>query len=332
MEDNTGGIWQGDVIIKAMIDQSLDEMKNNPWLLDDVFKSLMVNKYVAAKVGKKNIDSAKEWLANNQVNVYVRPRNDKDQTPMVTIRPLQSNEKAEMKTMGDMSTERKILKPLEIGKPIPYIVKPFTPTGLDQANGLIMLPIKTPGIEGVSSGQFIVDPETGTGYVIEGVVGVDSDTLAIVVQQGLIITATQLGIVPQFQYYEARVENTYNQETYSIACYAHGDPQVLIWLHSIVLYGMLRYRQTLLEGTGFAESVISSGEIGEDPNFKGPGGEECFVRFITLTGQVQQTWIKAPQRFIESITGDLQIISNLNAPDQILDENPDWTTIEDLDE
>ena len=81
----------------------------------------------------------------------------------------------------------------------------------------------------------------------------------------------------------------------------------------------MRYRQTLLEGSGFAESTVNSGEIGEDPNFTGPGGEESYVRFITLTGQVEQSWIKAPQRFIEStvfadhsagLTGGIKILTN----------------------
>src|ERR1700677_954234 len=91
----------------------------------------MQNKYIAAKYGQKNIDAAKEWLANNKIDVYLRPREDKDQTPMVTIYPLPSNEKVEMKSMGDMSTIRKILMPNEIGKPIPFIIKPLAPTGYD---------------------------------------------------------------------------------------------------------------------------------------------------------------------------------------------------------
>ena len=100
----------------------------------------------------------------------------------------------------------------------------------------------------------------------------------------------------------------------------------------------MRYRQTLLEGNGFAESVINSGEMSEDPNFSGPGGEESFVRFITISGQVRQSWIKAPQRFIESIvikdkangvSGGIKILSNFDAPPTIDPTNENWITVED---
>ncbi len=336
------GIFQGDVIIKAMVDLGIDEMRNNPWLLDHAFESLLATKYVADKYGQKNIDAAKEWLANNKIDVYMRPREDKDQTPMVTIFPLPSNEKSEMKSMGDMSTIRKILLPNEIGKPIPYIVKPFTPLGYDPNLGLLMLPITTPGIETVVAGQVLVNPANSTGYIIQGVIGVNDTTLAIQVEPGTPIPgATVLGIVPEFQYYEARVEHTFNQETYSIGCYAHGDVQNLIFLHTIVYYAIMRYRQTLLEGSGFAESVVNSGGVDEDPNFKGPGGEECYVRFITLTGQVEQTWIKAPQRFIESVviadhtaglTGGIKILTNEPTPSVIDPQDESWFTIEDTDD
>src|ERR1017187_2083151 len=138
------GIFQGDVIIKAMIDLGIEEMRKNSWLLDHAFEDLKRTKYIADKYGQKNIDAAKEWFANNKIDIYMRPRNDKDQLPMVTIYPGQSNEKPEMKSMGDMSTIRKILLPNEIGKPIPYIVKPFTPLGYDPLTGYVSLNINTP--------------------------------------------------------------------------------------------------------------------------------------------------------------------------------------------
>lgn len=335
-----GGVFQGDVIIKAMVDLGIEEMKKNDWLLDHAFESLLATKYIADKYGRKQIEAAKEWLANNKIDVYLRPREDKDQPPMVTIFPLPSNEKPEMKTLGDMSTIRKILMPNEIGKPIPFVVKPFTPLAYDIGTGLLALPSSTPGIETVVPGQVLVNPANSTGYIIQGVIGVNATTLAIQIQPGTPIPdATLLGIVPEYQYYEARVEHTYNQETYSIGCYAHGDVQNLIWLHTIVYYAIMRYRQTLLEGSGFAESVVNSGEIGEDPNFTGAGGEESYVRFITLTGQVEQSWIKAPQRFIESIvlenstelTGGIKILTNEPPPPtSVVDPHDNtWITVED---
>jgi hypothetical protein len=325
------GVFQGDVIIKAMIDLSLEEMRKNLWLLDDVFESLNVLKYTSDKYAG-NIAAAKEWLLNNKIDVYMRPRNDKDVLPFVSILPGGSNEKIEMKTMGDLSPFKKRLLPQEIGKPIPYIMKPFTPLGFIPDVGVVEVDSTLPGFDIVRPGMVLVNPANGEGFVIQNVIG-----NTILIEPDTQINATQLGVVPEHQFYEARIEHTWNQETYSIGCYAHGDPQNLIWLHSIVYYAIMRYREMLLEKNGFAESVVSSGEISEDPNYEGPNGEQAFVKFITITGQVEQSWIKAPKRFIEAVvlkektregvkTG-IDFISNENSP-PILDaaEEPWHTT------
>jgi hypothetical protein len=94
----------------------------------------------------------------------------------------------------------------------------------------------------------------------------------------------------------------------------------------------MRYREMLLERNGFAESVVSSGEIQEDPNYDGPGGEKAYVRFITVTGQVEQSWIKAPRRFIEALDITEQVSSNENTPPILDPATQAWTTVADDDE
>jgi hypothetical protein len=336
------GVFQGDVIIKAMIDLGLEEMRKNLWLFDQAFESLKAIQYVSDKYGQANIDAAKEWFKNNKIDVYMRPRNDKDVLPFVSILPGGSQEKTEMKLLGDLTPYTKKLLPVEIGKPIPYVVKPFTPIGYIAETGILTVDTTTPGYGLISPGMVLVNPANGDGYVIQNVIG-----NSILIEPGIEIAASQLGVVPKHQYYEARIEHTFNQETYSIGCYAHGDPQNLIWLHTIVYYAIMRYREMLLERNGFAESVVSSGEIAEDPNYEGPGGEQAFVRFITLTGQVEQSWIKAPKRFIETLAFKektkatatvpaqvqeipgvgIKIISNENTPPIIDPTQQPWNTI-----
>ena len=82
------GIFQGDVIIKTMIDLGIEEMRKNEWLLDHAFESLKSVPYVSDKYGQAGIDAAKEWFRNNKIDVYMRPHNDKDVLPFgVTITP-----------------------------------------------------------------------------------------------------------------------------------------------------------------------------------------------------------------------------------------------------
>ncbi len=313
-----------------MVDLGIEEMRKNPWLIDHALESLTKIPYIADKYGQKNIDACKEWLANNRINVYMRPRNDKDELPCITIYPGQTPEKDGMKHMGDASTESVILKPQEIGKPINYIVKPFTPEGYDPITGEVFVNNSIKGMDSVVKGQILVDPSTGVGHVIKEVLGD-----ALVIEEGLSITASQFAVVPEFQFYKARIEHTFFMDSYNIGCHAHGDVQTLIWLHTIVLYAILRYRESLLEGNGFAESSVSNGEILEDPAYEGPNGEQAYARFITITGQVENTWIKSPRRFIENValkdgnTGGIKVLSNLDAPPIVNKEDENWFTVED---
>lgn len=314
------GITQGDVFIRTAIELGMQDIRQNPWLIDHIFSDLVTNPYVNKQYGDKQVNAAKEWFLNNKIDIILRPRNDKDQMPFVSITVADSKEKPEMRHMADQSIEKIAFLPQEINKPIPYIIKPFVPTSYDSANGIVGIPNNLQGIESVSAGMILVDPTIGVGFVIK-----DVTAEGIIIDPGLNIDATTLGVVPQYQFYEARVEHSFFQETYHIGCYAHGDVQSLIWLHSIVLYSLMRYRESLLEANGFAETTLTNSGIAEDDYYSGPDGEQAFYRNIKLDAQVENSWIKSPRRFIESVNlkqtlpsgdyyGGIRILSNSEPP------------------
>lgn len=332
------GIFQGDILIKTAIELGIEDMRKNLWLIDHMLEDLTTNSYVVDKYGKKQVDACKEWFTNNNIDIYLVGRTDKDQPPCITIALGSSSEKPDMKTMADQSTETVMLMPNDINKPIPFVVKPFTVTSYDKSSGLVSLDPNTKNLDAVSAGMILVDPKTGSGFSI-----IDVTAEGIMISPGADLSSAQLGVVPQFQYYSARIEHTFFQEQYKIGCHAHGDPQVLLWLHSIVMYSLLRYRESLLEANGFAESVFSSSDIMDSPIFTGPGGEESFDRYITITGQVEFTWIKSPRRSIESVVlkdpnppagtnaslgyiGGIKILSNFGTPQSLDQSQESWIT------
>src|SRR5271157_2743721 len=129
-------IFIGDVVIKTMIDLSIEEMRKSPWLVQDALAEFVTNRYLKEKYGQKLIDSCKEWLKNNQIDIYMRPRiQDRDRTPCITITMGNGPERPEMKSMGDLDVDSSTLAPNEIGKPIPYILKPFAPISYTQSTG-----------------------------------------------------------------------------------------------------------------------------------------------------------------------------------------------------
>lgn len=308
-------------------------MRKNPYLIDDMLSSLTSIPYLANKFGLKQVKACKEWLANNQIDIYMYKRKDRDRYPCITIEMGNSNEKIEMKHLADESSETVTLVPNQIGKPIPYVVKPFTPVGYDPSAGTVEVGVDT-DISTVVAGQILVDPSNGNGYQILEVLGKN-----LFIQPGLIIKSSQFGIVPQFQYYTARVGHIFTQDTYNIGCHGNGDPQTTLWLWSIALYGILRYKETLFEALGFTESYVQNNNPDLNEAFSTPGGEEVWSRYITITGQVEQTFLKSPRRLLESIVlrenlpdgfeGGIKIMSNLDSPAILDPEEETWLTVDD---
>jgi hypothetical protein len=326
-------IFAGDVIIAEAIRQGLDDMRKNPWIIDDIFSSFATDPALKEKYGQKEIDNARDWFLNNKIEVSMRYRQDKDSFPLITIALGNSSEMEDMKHLGDLSTEVETLMPGQIGKPIPYIVKPFVPTSYDPDTGVLSIP-KTVRLRGVRAGQILVDPDTGNGYVIEEIV-----PEGVRIQIDTELDLKKAGIVPRYQFYRARREHTFFSESYSIGCHVHGDVAPLLWLHAITVYCILRYRESLLESKCFTQSSISSSDIVPNANFEGPGGDNVYSRYITLTGMVENTWLKSPKRVIEAVeitteeedglkTG-IKILSNIDTPPSLDNEDQAWLTKED---
>ena len=176
----------------------------------------------------------------------------------------------------------------------------------------------------------LVDPATGTGYVIQSVTMQNQVNLLT----GLTLNAPLYGIIPEYRYYTARVGHGFFQEPYKISCNAN-DQQQLLWLHSITMYSLLRYRQALLEHDGYAESIISSSKIYANSDYS-DAGQVIWARDINITGQVENRWYMAPHRIIENVAygnangseGGIKISSNIT--NTFEDPNTvDWVTIAD---
>lgn len=317
------GIFPGDALIRTAIELGLDDMRKNPWLIEHMLSDFVDIRYVKDKYGQKQIDACRQWFLNNNIDIYMRGIRDKDRLPCVTISVDASNEKIDMKFMADQSTRTTVLLPKKIDRTIPYIIPPFTPLEYDQNTGGITVPT-TVNLSYVAAGMILVNPANGQGFPI-----VSLGPGEIFIEPNQPFEASQLGVLPKHIFFKARIEHTFFQETYTIGCHAHGDPQNAIWLHAIVLYSLLRYRESLLEANGFAESFVNNSPLMPNDSYNGPGGEEAWMRTITLGGQVENSWIKSPRRYIENTMVNYKILSNLNTSAFVNSSPQDWETIED---
>lgn len=321
-------LFLGDIRLKAAVELGLEDISKNPWLLNDVLGDTVSNPYLRERYGSQ-IESCKQWLANNRINVYLSERDDKMDFPSVVIKVETSNELPEMKTMADLSVDTIKLIPNVINKPIPYVVKPLLGS-YDLISGSFSFGSSV-DLNAVSPKMILVNPATSTGYIIQSVTVANQVNLLT----GLSIQSGTYGIVPEYHYYEARIGQTWMREPYKITCNAN-DQQTLLWLHSIATYSLLRYRQVLLEADGYAESMISSSPIYPNPDYS-DAGQVIWSRDINITGIVPARWISQPHRIIENIAigngngyeGGIKILSNITDNFEDL-STVSWSTLADI--
>lgn len=312
-------IRQSDLLIKSTIELILQDMRDNLYLLDDVFSDLLNDPYLAP-IYSKDVQNAKEWLKNNDIKVLLRLRNDPQEFPCVTISLGSDNEDESKSTLSDQTVDSQEFESATIGKSIGYIIKPFTPTGYDQAAGVLEAPTDT-DLSLVNPGMVLVDSETGTGYEILGLGG----TNGIQIQPNTSLSLSKAGVLPKNMKWKARIEGSYFKQQFTIGCHVSDDPATLIWLHSIILYGLLRHRE-LFTSRCFNLSSVSSSDLDRNRSFA-PTTDNVFSRFITLQAHTQHTWLKSPKRYIEATQPSFDYQANTDTDNLAADPTGDgWDT------
>lgn len=309
----------------------IEELGKNPWLIEDVLSDVVTDPLLSEIYGQKEVDNAKEWFKNNKIAVVMKYRKDQMQFPCVTIAMGSSSESESDARLADQSTEVEELTPEKINKPIPYVIKPFPVTSY--ALGVMALP-EDADLSTLAKDMLLMDPATGDAFPIKSI-----SNAGVEIEGAPALTATKYGIIPQYRYFRARREMATFTEAYTIGCHVgSGDPAPLLWLHSIVLYGLLRYRESLFEARGYQISSVSSTDFVRSTDFE-IDRDAAFSRWINMSGKVENTWLKTPQRVIEStvlsakdatgVVKRIKIMSNLDNNPAIADDSKQdsWGTV-----
>lgn len=290
--NDTIGIFPGDLIVKTVVELGLQDMKNNPWIIDDVFRILRDNPMLNAVYGEKEITRAKDFILNNNIPIFLQHRLDKQDFPCITISIGESVEDETLSTLADCSTESEVYTPKDIGKAIKYIIPPFNPTSYDKDNGILQIPEDIEESLYVSPGMILIDVKTGGGYEILEIL---SDNKIRIQEKADL--PQKVAVVPSYQLYKARRERIISKESFNIGCHTQ-DPSTLIFLYSVVKYMLLRYREGLMETNNFQISSIRCTDLIRNEGFS---VENVYSRWIVLSGQVEESWVKTPKRYIETV-------------------------------
>jgi hypothetical protein len=267
------GIHQSDLIIRSAIIAAFDDLRANPWLLDYAFAQLPKDTLTKDEYGQREIDNAKKWFLNTRIPVFMSTRVDEVSLPAISITLLESVE-AET-TLADVH----YVPQQDTDRVWPALTAPFTPESYNQTTGEMTIPGSVTLV--LAAGQQIIDATGGVHEILEVIddrkVRIEP---AIADFRGAVIKGKPPSSIASF-------ESVRMKETYAIGCHVQGEQVYLTYLHTLLVFALLRYKATLLEARGFERSSISSSDFRRNEAFE---NELSFSRHVNLTGYVTQVW------------------------------------------
>ncbi len=304
------GIHQSDIIIRSALVTAIADLRANPWLLDYVFASLPQDTLTWKEYGEKSVQQAKQWFLRTNIPVKIVPVLNELTLPCITISLVSSSEVTNEATIGDVHSEAFE----QSGQPWPALTTPFSPTSYNQSTGMMAIPTLPDDIY-VAPGMYIID-KVGRPHEILEVV----DSLVLKIQPGTVADFRDSVLKSGRSGLVTSIESSSFRESYRIGVHVGGEPAPLVWLHSIVVFILMRYKEALLEARGFERTTHGSSDFTRDTQFE---SELAFSRYIELNGHVRQYWPKAVASPIDAVIMDPIRVSGENASVKVADAGVD---------
>lgn len=275
------GVFQSDVIIRTALEQAIADMRANPWLLDYVFSSLRDDTLTSSAYGEKEIAQAKKWFLKTEIPVMLSARvPDGARYPVVVTLDLLSSTEEE-NSLADIHYHPQEDVEVEWHA----LTSRFDPVRYDVLTGRMEVSSTVGDELVIARGMVVVDRVGKTHEITE----VESRTV-FYIAKNTVADFHGSFIKPARPSYVAGLEGAAFKESYAIGCHVlSGEAVHLFYLHSIVVFALLRYRQSLLEDRGFERSFIASTAFDYEP---GLTPEVGFWRTINMIGHVRQVWPK----------------------------------------
>jgi hypothetical protein len=302
------GVFQGDLIIRSALVEGIADLRRHPELIKFIFASLAQDELTKAVYGQKEIDQAAKWFRATDFPVFMSTRLDKPKFPCVSISLVESSE-------ADNTLSDTHYQPQEDNADEwPALTNRFSPTSYTSSTGVMVIPDAVTAELILATGMVVID-DFGVSHIIQDVY----DRSTIVLPIGTVASFTHAVIKGAPPSRIITLESCTMTESYQIGCHVQGEAVYLTYLHSIISFILLRYRETLLEARGFECSSINSADFRRNDYFE---SENVFSRHIVLKGKVRQTW---PKLITSKITGvaSVPVFSavgdEVSAPEPVID-------------
>jgi hypothetical protein len=314
----TGGIFQGDIIMRTALIQGIRELRNNPDLLDYCFASLLNDDLTAKTYGESTIEKAKRWFKDIEIPVALTLRVGSPKFPCITVE-LQASQEAET-TLGDVHYQASET----YRDPWPAVTPTFS-AQYDPDTGYLTIPDSITGAYLIFVNMLVVSRKGNVYPILETI---DESTVRLAED----LTTEDFGqCVLKYSNPAnyADLESLEMRGSFAIGCHVQGEVEELIWLSSIVQFVILRYKQTYLEARGFERSVISVTGPTHDSRW---GVEAIYSQYVNLQGHYRNYWPKTIGIVPQGILLEpLRIAVGQASPEGMIDEQSSWIMDEDED-
>lgn len=295
------GVMQGALIIKSFLDQSFARLRGEyAWMMPYVFQNVQYDLATNQIYGDAWVKRAVDWFNNTEIPVLWNVALESDGPPMITLALLNASQSWE--TLGDVHDPA--TQTIEL--PQQSLSVPFTPTSWNPQLGIMGLPTAIGTATNVFAGTMSIKTQAGAIYPILQV----NDPFTIELADGITDNFTNCTIVQPNPNGVLTLESVRVKETYAIMLHLISDPIHLIWLHSIVMFCLMAFKQDLLEGRGFENSTWSTSDFSK--NF---GDVEArYQRAFTLDGYTTMRYPKAQLGIVAGVGGGQMLVLNGGEP------------------
>lgn len=286
------GILAGDLIVRTAILEGIKDLRSKPWLLKYCFAGLTQDELTRDVYGQLEVDRAIEWFIKTDIPVFLNIRTDTSKFPCISIK-LASSADAEA-TLGDVNWQ-----PQEDAD---YAWNNLAGPFVGQYNydtGVVTLPDSTAQQIVLAENQVLIDA-TNRAWTIEQVLNFTQ----VKISKNLKIDLSKTFVRGQPPGYVTTLESMLFKETYQIGCHASAEAVHLVYLHSIVTFILLMYKQSLLEARNLERTQIQSSDLVQNTTFE---NELVYSRYINLTGYCEQSWPKTISQKITAFNYGIRI-------------------------
>lgn len=308
-----------DVIILTAIRLGIEDIRRNQFLIDDIMCQFESDPYLKQSWGKQQIDRFKDFISKTKINVVMETRlPDTSKLPAIIVKIGGGQEDPAKQGLGDSTHFEDVAPEAALGNytsPL-IILGPVTPESFDSTTGEITF---ADGVDlsGVFAGQFVYDEINRQHYEIQLIL----DDHTILIDSGLSPNLQNMTIRPTKNAVRHTKKSIWFYENYTLTCMST-EPNELMFLYSLVLYILGRYKKNLFEARNFEIATYSYTEIyppnpGDDTNL-------LFARDVNLRGRVEHSFIESTDLLIEGVSPKLLIDPDLDGDGEIAaDKTPE---------